>query len=128
MTETTSEKLQTLLETTGVRVVVTGGRQYGNAEWLGQMLDSIKIIELAQGGASGADALARQWAEARQIPCRQFNADWQRFKKVAGPIRNREMLTNFRPDLVIAFPGGKGTNNCVELARRFGIPVWFTGG
>jgi predicted Rossmann-fold nucleotide-binding protein len=38
-------------------------------------------------------------------------------------VRNRQMLTEGRPDLVVAFPGGKGTANMVALARKAGVEI-----
>lgn len=51
-----------------------------------------------------------------------FPADWERNGRAAGPIRNRQMLDG-KPDLVIAFPGGKGTADMVAEAKRRGIAV-----
>jgi hypothetical protein len=41
----------------------------------------------------------------------------------AGPRRNRRMLVAFKPDVVLAFPGGAGTASCCAVARELGIPV-----
>ena len=107
-----------------LRVVVTGGRNYSDVEYLNFVLNSLYIVELAQGGATGADSLARRWAEKHSVPCTTYDAEWAKYRKAAGIMRNREMLTGFRPDLVVAFPGGKGTAHCVQFALSIGIPVW----
>ena len=80
-------------------------------------------LVLAHGGASGADTLAGRWAEENEIPVTVFEADWKGHGKSAGPVRNRRMLEEFRPDFVIAFPGGAGTENCVRFAHQRGILV-----
>ncbi len=67
--------------------------------------------------------MAREWAEARRVPVQTFRPDWKRFRRAAGPIRNKQMITEGKPDLVVAFPGGRGTANMVELARAAGVPV-----
>jgi hypothetical protein len=104
------------------RVVVTGGRNYADSALVYATLDSLRPTAIAQGDAAGADGLARVWAFERGIPCSGFKADWTR-GKVAGPERNRRMLDEFKPDLVIAFPGGRGTANCIKEARKRNIPV-----
>jgi hypothetical protein len=52
-----------------------------------------------------------------------FPADWKKYKRAAGHIRNKEML-DFGFDLLIAFPGGPGTTNMITITRGAGIPVY----
>ena len=82
-----------------------------------------RIVALMQGGAPGADRLARDWAAARpdiqRFVCR---ADWASHGAAAGPMRNARML-EWGPDLVVAFPGGRGTADMVRQARAAGVEV-----
>jgi hypothetical protein len=80
-------------------------------------------LTIIEGGARGADKLARQWAEDRGVPVATYPAEWDRHGVSAGPIRNRQMLEDGKPDMVLAFPGGKGTANMVEQAHRAGVLV-----
>lgn len=82
-----------------------------------------KDLEIATGGAPGADRLAQRWAEEKKLVPVIYVAEWGRLGKAAGPIRNRRMLDEFKPDLVVAFPGGTGTEGCVNEARARKIPV-----
>ncbi len=50
-------------------------------------------------------------------------ADWDKFGKGAGPIRNQQMIDEGKPDLVVAFPGGTGTADMVKRAKKHGIEV-----
>lgn len=107
-----------------MRVLVCGGREYLNIDFVYQVLDTLDgVSEIIEGGARGVDTIARHWAKERGVPVRTFRADWQKHKKSAGPIRNGQMLREGKPDLVIAFPGGRGTANMVEQAIRAGVPV-----
>lgn len=107
-----------------MKVVVTGGRDFQDRDFVFQTLDSIIDVEsLAVGDASGADQLAAEWASLRGIPCKVFKADWETNGRAAGPIRNGLMLDTVRPDLVVAFPGGRGTADCVRQARAKGFEV-----
>lgn len=110
-----------------MRVLVCGGRNYADWERLCAVLGKLHaeaIIEtVIQGGAKGADKLAGQWAEAASVPCEQYDADWESFGSFAGPKRNRAMLEEGRPDVVIAFPGGTGTRNMIRQARKAGVKV-----
>lgn len=110
-----------------MRVLVCGGRRYSDALTLGSWLGGIQrdhgITEIIQGGATGADFLARQYADFQNIPAREFKANWKRFGNAAGPIRNKQMLDEGKPDLVVAFPGGNGTADMVKQARAAGVKV-----
>ena len=108
------------------KILVCGGRDYTDRDHVFAVLDGISVISpisaIIHGGARGADALGKAWAETWGIPDFAFPADWSR-GKIAGPARNYRMLVEGRPDLVVAFPGGKGTANMVGLAKKHGVEV-----
>lgn len=121
-----------------MRVIVCGGRKYGlsvekgdvgerEAETLDDALDAIHrrtpITVIIQGGATGADSLARDWAESNHVKCVTVPADWATHKLAAGPIRNERMARDFSPDLVLAAPGGKGTTHMLSMARKYSIAI-----
>ena len=111
-----------------MRVLVCGGRDYDDRHSLFTILDNYhtenEIKCLIHGDARGADRLAAKWAEDRNIESiAAFPADWEKYGKSAGPVRNQEMLDYGRPDLVIAFPGGKGTADMTYRAEKAGITV-----
>lgn len=107
------------------RILVCGGRTYSDWERVKYVLDCVRptIEVIIQGGAKGADALAKQWAKERHLPCEEFLADWSKYGKRAGHLRNTQMLVAGKPDLVIAFPGGKGTANMIAQAKAANVYV-----
>lgn len=114
----------------GIRVLVTGGRDYQNAERVNSVLTKLHedktIIELGHGAARGADTLADEWAKNAKITRTPFPvtaAEWNELGKKAGVLRNQTMLDEFKPDLVVEFPGGTGTQDMVKRAKRQGVPV-----
>ena len=110
-----------------MRLLVCGGRDYHRIEVVYATLDEIyrehEIELLIHGGASGADALAGSWALERDIPVREFLAEWSLWGGRAGNMRNSKMLREGKPHMVVAFPGGSGTRDMVRKARLEGIPV-----
>ena len=100
------------------KVIITGGRNYEDEEKLYNILTLINPDIIIQGGAFGADHLARDWATFNRIECITVLADWAKHGKAAGPIRNIEMLDTNTDAIVIAFPGGKGTKHCTEAALK----------
>lgn len=83
---------------------------------------------LCHGAARGADTIAGTIAESLGVPVTPFPADWKRFGRRAGPIRNRQMLREFRPTRALAFHDhieqSKGTKDMVGAARAAGIPTF----
>jgi predicted Rossmann-fold nucleotide-binding protein len=110
-----------------MRVLVCGGRDYSDAARVSAVLTKLHaeagIDLIIQGGAHGADELAFAWARLHGVREEQFDADWENHGSFAGPIRNTRMLREGRPDLVISFPGGRGTADMVKRARRAGVEV-----
>lgn len=88
--------------------------EYGN--WL-------PAVTIISGGAKGVDDAALDWAMVNWTDYIEFTAEWETYGRAAGPIRNKKMIDDGQPDLVVAFPGGRGTANMVSLARQYNIPV-----
>jgi len=84
-------------------------------------------LTVIQGGAWGADNLARLWCcqkkQRDRVMMINMPADWDSHGPAAGPIRNTRMIAEGKPDLVLAFPGGRGTADLVRKAEAAGIPV-----
>lgn len=106
-----------------MRVLVCGGRDFTDFKMMERILDVLPITSAIEGGARGADTGYKQYAERRGIPVSSFPAQWDKHGRSAGPIRNKQMLDEGRPELVIAFPGGKGTRNMIDQAIKAGIEV-----
>lgn len=111
-----------------MRVLVCGGRNYSDSSAVDSILDcahrTAPISLLIAGGASGADSLAVSWARSfRAVPYHIEYAYWSKFGAAAGPMRNQKML-EMNPDVVIAFPGGKGTSDMIRKAMKKGVPVY----
>jgi hypothetical protein len=135
-----------------MRILVCGGRNYGwktvgnkklinhkEKDFLFKTLDTLaekysifyraddnwlpSDITIISGAASGADEFAIDWALSNWTDFKEYKANWARYGRAAGPIRNKQMLVEGNPDLVVAFPGGKGTANMVKQAKEVGIEV-----
>lgn len=97
-------------------VIVTGGRSFDKYDTVDRVLSSMRVSLVVHGDCSGADTLAKRWAEANRIPHEPNQALWKEHGKAAGPIRNRDMVLKHRDAIVVAFPGDKGTKNCMRVA------------
>lgn len=113
------------------RVLACGGRDFvmtdRYAAAFHEIVGRAGASILIHGGARGADTEAGKLARGRGMQVIVFMAQWERDGKAAGPIRNQRMLNEGKPDLVVAFPGGRGTADMVRRAESAGIPVIFAG-
>lgn len=114
-----------------MKVLVCGSREYQDRAKMAQVLGCLPISSLCHGAARGADLLAGGWATANGVPVVSFPAAWDLHGKKAGPIRNRRMLKEFGPDLVIAFKDDfdrmlrrGGTEDMVKIALRANVKTW----
>jgi hypothetical protein len=115
---------------TGKRILVCGGREFSDYPLVCKTLDGLLSAStlpsdtvIIHGDAAGADRLADQWAVDKSLKVERYPADWAKHRRAAGPIRNMQMLDEGKPDLVVAFSGGRGTANMVRQAREAGVPV-----
>lgn len=118
-----------------MRVLICGGREFYDEHWLKQELCDLvwqrgrfadvpqQVRVVIHGGARGADRMAENFAIGCGLEVVEFKAEWEKHGRAAGPIRNCRMLAVGKPDLVVAFPGGKGTADMVRQARDAGVRV-----
>lgn len=109
------------------RVLVSGGASDNAHSRIYHALYTVHerwcIACVIHAGRSEADHLAQAWAEQQGIPTEIFAADWRRQGLGAGPASQQRMLEEGQPDLVVAFPGGRGTPDLIESARARGLEV-----
>lgn len=131
------------------RLLICGGRKFGRAadiyndqealnaavenakverayltEVLNQVAEKLDLECIIQGGAKGADTLAKEWAEANDVKTETYLANWKKHGKKAGILRNQTMLDQSKATMVIAFPGGTGTKDMVKRAKKAGLEVY----
>jgi hypothetical protein len=115
-----------------VIVLVCGGRDYDNYDRLSEVLEdvagwSLNPITILEGGARGADSLARRWAKEQGLQCITVPADWEQHGRAAGPIRNARMLKEHPPDQGVVFPGGRGTQDMLIRLFQASVNTWVVG-
>ena len=120
-------------------LIVTGGRDYNDRVRVDSAIMEAydahvrpgdRALNIWHGGATGADALAGAFADANRCSNVPFPADWKGDGRAAGPKRNERMVAlaashkrNGHTVVVLAFPGGRGTADCVRRAKAHGLPV-----
>jgi len=110
-----------------LKVIVAGTRGFDNYGWLVDRLDFLLQdqtgVEIVSGGARGADSLGERYAQERGLVCTRFVAEWDRYGKRAGILRNEQM--GQYADALVAFWDGRsvGTKHMIQWAQGRGLKV-----
>lgn len=92
--------------------------------YLVSQLSSPLNIEIVSGGARGIDTLAESFAELWKISFKKFPANWDKYGKSAGYIRNVEMA-DYADVLIAVWDGkSKGTSHMIDIAKKKGLEVF----
>lgn len=108
-----------------MKVVVAGSRSITDYVLVEQAISSsgLVVTEIVSGGARGVDNLGEQYANSNDVNLKIFKADWSRYGKAAGPIRNGQMA-DYADAAVIVWDGkSSGTKNMIEQMKKRGKPV-----
>lgn len=111
-----------------MKIIVAGSRDITNYAVVKKaILDSgwiDKETEIVSGMARGVDMLAVRFAQERGLELAQFPADWHKYGKPAGMIRNEEMAQY--ADALIAIWDGRsfGTRGMIEIAKSYKLRMF----
>lgn len=127
----------TLSCNTNMRIIIAGSRNFSDYELLVCVADQIiselnchnETIQIISGGAVGADQLGERYAKQRGYRCMRFPADWNKYGRRAGYLRNLQMAEHAISDdshgVLIALWDGesKGTGHMINIARTHGLDI-----
>lgn len=112
-----------------MKVLVSGGRDLVRGDIIDEELTHIDrndpIDVIIEGGARGADMYAASWAVQNNVANQRYHADWNKYGKQAGILRNLQMLEDGKPDLVLVFPTRKsrGSWHMAQAAHAAGFKI-----
>lgn len=113
-------------------LLISGGRDFDDVDFmvekLGRIHDAYTVTKVITGGAKGVDEIGGLWADELDIELEEYKPDWDTHGKKAGMLRNGDMLDSAKPDGVICFPGGRGTDDmfrrAAKEAKKRCLDVW----
>jgi hypothetical protein len=111
-----------------IKVIVAGGRDFNQYDLLKKKLDFYlknitEPIEIVSGAANGADKLGEKYAKEKGLKLKLFPANWNKYNKSAGFIRNKEMA-DYATHCVCFHDGvSKGTLHMINLAKENNLIV-----
>jgi len=106
-----------------MKVIIAGGRDFNDYNTLVNVAESwpTPITEVISRKAKGADNLGEEWANECDVPIKEFPANWDKYGKPAGYIRNEQMAK--QAEGLLAFWDGKskGTKHMIDLAIKYNL-------
>jgi hypothetical protein len=110
---------------TMLKIIIAGSRNFNDYNLLEQKVDFYigenQDIEIISGTARGADKLGERYAINKELKLKRFPADWQKYGKKAGYLRNKEMA-KYASHAIIFWDGkSKGTGHMIELCKKYNI-------
>jgi hypothetical protein len=113
---------------TEMNLAVVGYRGFNDYEFLDgvilQVMDEWGAPDrIVSGGARGADTLAERWADDNGVEKMIYPADWDRYGKKAGMLRNRQIVDDATHMVAFLSPQSRGTWDSIRKAQTKGIPV-----
>lgn len=112
-----------------MEVVIAGGRDnHISSEGqvaLNKIRQTLKIKTVITGGARGIDTDGALWADNNQLNKIIDQAEWDKYGKRAGYLRNLQMANRLVKSggVLIVFKGGKGTHMMISIAKEKLIPI-----
>lgn len=118
-----------------MRIIVAGGRTFNDYPLLKKTLDEyifggndpddlvFDLVEIVSGTANGADKLGEKYAIENIFNIKRFPADWDKYQKRAGYIRNEEMAKYANACVCFWDGESKGTKHMIDLAKNYGLDL-----
>ena len=109
------------------KVIIAGGRDFNNFSLLKGKCDKIlvnqKNIVIVSGTANGADKLGERYAAEKGYRIKRFPADWNKYGKSAGYIRNKQMAEYAYALIAFWDKKSKGTKHMIDLAKKYKLLI-----
>lgn len=109
-----------------MKVIIAGGRNITDQSQIDMAVASsgFTVTELISGTARGADRLGEAWARDHQVPVTRFPAEWDRYGKRAGYLRN-QIMAQYAEALILVWDGqSAGSGHMLAIAKALGLKVF----
>jgi hypothetical protein len=109
-----------------LKVIIAGNRDINDYNYviLAIKKSGFDISEVVSGCAPGVDSLGERWARENNIPVKRFPAEWEKYGKVAGPLRNQKMAEYADALLLVWNSRGAGSFNMLQIAKKKGLIIY----
>jgi YspA, cpYpsA-related SLOG family len=113
------------MEVLSLKTIIAGSRNITDLDLLEQFIEKsgLQITTVISGSARGIDKLGETWADKHDIPVLRYPAEWKKYGRGAGPVRNKDMVDNAEACIVLWDGRSKGTKNMIDLAHKKGLLI-----
>lgn len=108
-----------------MKTIIAGSRGFSDYQALCDVMNHLdwKPTTVISGCARGVDILGEQWAIENNIPVERYPADWKKYGRSAGPIRNRQMAENAEALVAFLSQKSRGTRDMISQAQKHGLKI-----
>lgn len=108
-----------------MKLIIAGSRSFCDYQMLKKIVSVNKgITEIVSGTARGADSLGEKYGEEKKLKVTKFPANWDKYGKKAGYIRNIEMAL-YADEAIVFWDGkSKGSKNMIEICKEYAVPCF----
>jgi hypothetical protein len=85
----------------------------------------LEITTVISGTCWGMDKLGEEWALTNNVPIISMPAEWKKYGKGAGPIRNTAMAKIGDALICILAEGSRGAQHMVDTMTKMGKPTFY---
>lgn len=110
-----------------MKTIIAGSRtHFPSLDEIQEAVDAsgFDVTEVVSGCAFGVDQAGERWADSKRIPVKRHHADWNKYGRRAGPIRNLIMADNAEALIAFHKNASRGTQNMIEIAQKTGLKVF----
>jgi len=108
-----------------MKVIIAGGRTFYDMEKMNEGMSNYPndVTEVVCGMARGADSCGKYWAESKDIPVAKFPAQWDKYGKPAGYMRNLQMA-EYADEAIVFWDGkSRGSIHMINTMKNIKKPV-----
>ena len=111
-----------------MKVIIAGSRHMPSEHFYkidaAITMSGFQLTEVVCGMARGADLMGKQWAAEHNIPVAEFPADWAKYGKSAGTLRNSQMRDYADAAIIFIYANSRGSLNMWNQMQAVGKPTF----
>jgi len=109
-----------------MKTIIAGSRTIENYRLVEEATKNCgwKPSIVVTGCAKGVDTLGEKWADEHGVIVERFPAEWDKYGKKAGFIRNERMADNAQALILIWDGESKGSAMMLSIAKKKGLKIF----
>ena len=109
-----------------MKLIIAGSRDiHVTPQFIHHCIEIFKLEPsiIVSGGCRGVDINGETYAHWIGVPIMRFEADWNKFGKQAGHLRNKQM-SEYSDQLLVIHHNSAGSLDMIGQMAKINKPVW----